>query len=724
LLLLVPLAPAPRARADGPAPPPSGWTFRNHVLPVLTRAGCNSGACHGAAAGKGGLRLTLRGYAPEVDYDVLTRQAAGRRVDRNRPAESLMLLKAAGALDHGGGLRLVEGSDDYRVVAEWIAAGAPGPREDDPRLVSLAADPPALTLAVGEARPIRVQARYGDGRVEDVTRWAKYSSTDENVVKADDDGRLTVVGPGEGHVAVWFNNLVQLVTITSPYPDRPPPAVFAKAPRRNRIDELNLAKLESLGIPPSPDAGDAAFLRRASLDVTGTLPPADIARAFLADPDPDRRERLIERLLASPEYNDYWTYKWSDLLLVSTRRLPAPAMGAFSRWLRRAVEENWPWDRIAREVLTARGSTLRNGAGNYFVLHRDPIDLAESTSVAFLGLSLTCARCHNHPLEKWTQDQYYELANLFSRVALKDGPRAGEVFVTPAVSGDVLHPRRGVAMPPRPLDGTALDLDDRGDRRAAFAAWLADPANPYFDRAIVTRVWKNFFGRGLIDPEDDLRATNPPSDAALLDWLVADFRAGGRDLKRLMRTILRSATYARSAEPLPGNAADRKFLSHAVPRRLAAEVMLDAIARVTGVPGAFAGYPAGWRSLQLPDSNVASPFLDAFGRPLREATCSCERSNDPSMAQALHLANGGTLNDALRSDEGAIARAMVDGLDDDAILDALFLAALTRAPTDPERARLKAALAAVPAGDAPARRQAVEDLYWAVLTSPEFLFNH
>lgn len=706
------------------------WSFKNHVLPVLTRAGCNSGACHGAAAGKNGLRLTLRGYGPEVDYDVLTRQALARRISKTAPEESLFLLKPTGAVEHGGGVRIAPGSPEYRVLAEWIGAGMPRPRDDDPSITKVVAFPDAATLAPGASQQVLVQATYSDGRVEDVTRWAKFGTTDETVAKVDDAGRLKVEGHGEAAVTVWFSSLVARVTVTSPFANPEAEALVAAAPRINPIDERNLQKLRSLNLPPSPDAGDAAFLRRATLDATGTLPTAEQVSAFLADPAPDRRKALVERLLASPEYVDYWAYKWSDLLLVSSKKLPPPAMWSFYNFVRKSVADNLPWDQFARRVVTARGSTLRDGAANYFVLHRDPIDLTESASMAFLGMSLTCARCHNHPMEKWTQDQYYGMANLFARVKLKDGTGAGDVVVIAEGEGDIRHPRKGTVMAPQPLDDRPLPVEARGDRREAFADWLARPENPYFSRAIVNRVWRNFFGRGLIDPEDDLRATNPASDEALLDWLTADFRAHQFDVKHLIRTIMSSAAYARSSDPLPANAADAKFLSHYPVRRLPAEVLLDAIARVTEVPTPFGGYPAGWRSLQLPDVQVANTFLSAFGRPDRVSTCSCERSAEPSVSQALHLANGTTLNDKLRADDGAIAKAVASKATDAEVIDRLYLAALGRPPREAERTRLVAILTEAVAGEADpkaaevARRQAIEDLYWSTLTSKEFLFNH
>ena len=702
------------------------YSFDDHVLPVLTRAGCNSGACHGSAAGKGGFRLTLRGYGPEVDYDVMSRQALGRRIVKTAPAESLLLLKPTGAIPHGGGVRFEAGSPDYLVLAEWIGAGMPRPSGS--KLVRVESSPAAATLRPGDVQPILVRATYADGRTADVTRWAKFGSTDESVARVDERGNARIEGRGEATATVWFSSLVATTTLTAPA-DAPPAAeVYAQAPRHNPIDDRNLDKLRTLGIPPAPPADDATFLRRATLDATGTLPTIEALDAFLADADPGKRAKLVDRLLRTPEYVDYWAYKWSDLFLVSSKKLPAPAMWAFSRFLRESVASNLPWDKLARRIVTARGSTLEDGAANYFALHRDPIDLTESSSMAFLGMSLTCARCHNHPMEKWTQDQYYAMANLFGRVTLKDGDGGpGDIVVANAPTGEVIHPRKGTAMAPRPLDGPALANGPEVDRREALADWLARPDNPYFARAIVNRVWRNFFGRGLIDPEDDLRATNPPSDVPLMDWLVADFLAHKYDVKHLIRTIMTSAVYARSSTPTPGDASDPRFLARYPAKRLPAEVLLDAIARVADAPTPFAGYPAGWRSLQLPDVQVANTFLASFGRPERAATCSCERSAEPSVTQALHLANGDTINQKLRDDKGIVARLAASEADDGAVIDSLFKSALSRLPTAAESSRRRSILAEATAGQADpklARRQAIEDLYWATLTGKEFLFNH
>jgi hypothetical protein len=705
-------------------------SFRNEVQPVLTKFGCNSGACHGAAAGKNGFRLSLRAYAPEVDFSVISRQSLGRRVVKTAPEQSLILLKPTGAIEHAGGIRFGVDSLEYRVIAEWIAGGMPAPSAADPEVQSLKVYPPAVQLAPGQSQQILVQAVDSNGRIEDVTHWSKFASTDDSVATIDDSGKLKVTGQGEAAVSVWFSSHVATMTVTSPYKNVIDPQLFAKAPRNNPIDDHNLKKLALLHIPPSPDAGDRAFIRRAYLDTTGTLPPAEAVEPFVNDPNPNKRAKLIDQLLDSPEYVDYWSYKWCDLFLVSSAKLSVPSMWTFYRFVRENVKRNTPWHQIARSIITAQGSTHANGAANFFVLHRDPTDLTESVSMAFLGLSMTCARCHNHPLEKWTQDQYYELANLFGRVELKDGRDKGEEIVATALQGEINHPRRGTPLAPRPLDAPPVAAEDPRDRRVILADWFAQPDNPYFAKAVVNRVWNNFLGRGLIHPDDDLRASNPPSDGPLLDWLVADFQAHGDDLKHLMRTILNSATYARSSTPVPGNESDTRFLSHYRVKRLPAEVLLDGFSRVTEVPSTFPGYPAGWRSLQLPDNKVASDFLDNFGRPARINTCSCERSEEPSIIQAIHLSNGTTINEKLRSDQSIVARAIARGDRDEVIIDRLFLSALARHPGADESNRILKALSIATAeiskpDDVKAtRRQSIEDLYWAVLTSREFLFNH
>jgi hypothetical protein len=711
---------------------PFAPSFRNHVIPLMTKIGCNSGACHGALAGKGGMKLSLRGYDPAADHFVLTRQVLGRRVDPVEPARSLVLLKPTLTIQHGGGQKIEVGSADFQVLADWIAAGAAGPREEDVRLQRIEAFPPAIRVQPKDALQVVVRAWYSDGHAEDVTRWAKYNSTEDTVATVDADGRVRAAGYGETAITVWYANQVAACRVVSPLPNTLDPKVFAAAERHNVIDELVLRKLQELRIPPSPLCTDEEFIRRVYLDAAGILPTPDEVRRFLADPAPDRRARLIDALLERPEFVDYWAYKWSDLLLLSTRKLSQPSMWAFYQFIRQSVADNKPWDRFARDILTASGSTLRHGAASYFVLHKDVSELTEATAVTFLGMSVTCCRCHNHPLEKWTQDQYWSLANLFSRVAIKEGERSGELTVHSTLQGEALHLRRGVPMPPTPLDGKPLALDSPQDRRHYFADWLTSPDNPYFARALVNRVWRNFLGRGLVEAEDDLRQTNPPTNAELLDSLARDFTAHGYDVKRLIRTILNSATYQRSSRHLTGNAADDRFYSHYLVRRLSAEVILDAYAAVTGVPGDFAIYfdekpvfhfPRGTRAMQLPDVKVLSPFLDSFGRPERMQTCSCERGQDSSVTQALHLNNGKTLNDKLRARDSRVARWLEEKVGDEAAVRRVFTLALCRAPTAGELHKFTSLMAEAGKDRTASRQEVLEDLFWAVLTSREFLFN-
>ena len=715
---------------------PFDWSFRNHVIPVLTKIGCNSGACHGALAGKGGFKLSLRGYAPDSDHFVLTRQAGGRRINTQEPAKSLMLLKPTLAISHGGGLKVEVGSPDYQLVADWIASGAPGPKAGDVRIQRLEVFPSEAVLKPKETMQVIVRAWYSDGHAEDVTRWSKFSSTEDLVAAVDENGLVKVSGHGEAAITVWYSNLVAVSLISSPFPNAVAAKTFADSPRHNAIDDLVLKKLSALRIPPSPLCTDREFVRRAYLDAAGILPTPREVKKFLADPAPDKRSKLIEGLLQRSEFVDYWAYKWSDLLLISSRKLPLPAMRSFYQFVRQSVADNKPWDQFAREIITARGGNLHNGPANYFVLHKDVSDLTETTAITFLGMSVTCCRCHNHPLEKWTQDQYWSLANLFSRVALKNGER-GEIVVLSQPDGDVLHPRRGLAMPPTPLDYKPLSSDHLIDRRHYFADWLTAKDNPYFARALVNRVWRNFLGRGLVEAEDDLRQTNPPTNPELLDALAKDFIKNGYNVKYLIKIIMNSATYQRSSVPNAENRADDRFYSHYIVRRLPAEVILDAYAQVTGVPTAFTkiqvgssggdaptgDYPLGTRALQLPDTQLVSQFLDAFGRPERGQTCSCERQQDSSVTQALHLNNGQTLNDRLRDKKSRVEEWLKNKAGDKEAIERIFVLALSRQPTDAEHKRFSALMAEAARDPQTTRREILEDLFWSVLTGKEFLFN-
>lgn len=709
---------------------PFTWSFRNHVIPVLTKAGCNQGACHGALAGKGGFKLTLRGYDPEVDYDTLTRQAVARRVSLAEPSSSLMLLKPTMGVPHMGGKRFAPDSLEYRIIAEWIAAGTPPPAAADPEVKTLEVFPARATLKPGSAQQFVVHARYSDGTVSDVTRWVKFTSNNEGVATVDDFGRVKMNGHGEAAITLWYNSRVLYARVTAPFENKVEPAAYSSFRRGNFIDDHVLAKLKGLNIAPSGPASDSSFIRRAYLDAAGILPSVEDVENFLANRSPDKRARLIDSLLERDEFTDYWAYKWSDLLLVSSRKLRSPAMWAFYNWIRDGVKENKPWDRFAREIFTGTGSNRRNGALNYFVLHKDPIQLSENVTQAFLGQRLTCARCHNHPLEKWTQSQYYQFANLFARVGVKNGSDPAEQIIFAKVAGDVNHPRLLKPLAPTPLDGVPLPLDSAADRRAHFAQWLTDPANPYFARSIVNRVWGNFMGRGLVDPIDDVRATNPASNEELLAALSKDFSVNGYDMKRLIRLIMNSGTYQLNSEANATNANDNIYYSKYIVKRLPAEVLLDAMSQVTGVATSFGGYPAGTRAMQLPDTQVASQFLTSFGRPNRVICDAGERSIDPSIAQALHVINGDTLNKKLSAADGYLSLLVRLGLSDARIVEHLFLSAFSRYPNEDEKRDLVAAIdkTRLKSGTQEAlrdsRQQVLEDMAWSLLTSKEFLFNH
>ena len=713
-------------------------SFRHDVLPVLSKAGCNGGGCHGALAGKGGFRLSLNAYDPATDHYNITRENRGRRIEFAAPASSLFVTKPTAAVRHKGGKVLHENSEAYRILTHWIQQGAPGPSDGDPTIEHVEMSPTLSQLKKGQAQQLTVRAFFSDGTERDVTRWARFASTDATVAEVNEaTGLAMVIGHGEGAVTAWYSGQIALARITSPWPSVIPDEVYSQTPRRNVIDDAVLGQLRRLNLKPSPRSSDSEFIRRVHLDVVGMLPTPEVIRAFFADPSETKRDALIESLLAQPEFVDYWTYRLSDLFLISGRKLRPDALKSYYQWLRGEMETGTPWDQIVRQVISARGDTMKNGATNFYSVHQDPETMAENVSQAFMSLSINCAKCHNHPLEKWTNDQYYSFANLFARVRAKgwggdarSGNGARTLFI--ANRGDLIQPRTGKPQPPAPLDGQAIESDSPEDRREALAEWLTAPENPYFTRSIVNRVWANFFGRGIVEPVDDLRVSNPASNEPLLEAISANLVENRYDLKALMRLILQSETYQRTSAPLPENMGDQKYYSRYYPRRLMAEVLQDAITSVTRISpkydkitladGSTQGtnfYRDGTRALQLFDSSVTSYFLKTFGRNEREITCECERSNKPSMVQVLHLSNGDTLNSNLRSEQSCV-NVMIPQSDEE-IIEETYLLCLSRPPSDGERKRLIAMFDSTPE---PERRAAIEDLFWALMTSREFLFQH
>ncbi len=713
--------------------------FGNQIEAIFSRHGCNMGACHGALAGKGGFRLSLRGYDPAADYHQITRADHGRRIDWAEPSLSLLLAKASGAVPHQGGLRLPPDSRDYQRLAQWIAAGAPPSAREEPKVEALEVWPPSFEGLPSTEQSLVVRARYSDGRMEDVTHWAKFSATDEAVAKVDPHGRVAIVGPGVGSVVVWFASRIVLAEVMVPYANKPPESLLAEFPITNPIDQAVMEQWRALNLAPSPRCSDEQFLRRAYLDTIGRIPEPQEVVAFLEDPGADKRSKLIEQLLERPEFVDYWSYLWSDLLMLNGNLLRPEPIQAYYGWIRKHVAANTPWDSMVREILTAQGESVTQGATNFYALHQDPESMTENACQAFLGLSIGCAKCHNHPLEKWTNDQYYGMANLFARVRAKgwggDGRDGdGKRTVVVLEQGDVIQPSKGKPQPPAPLDAPPIDPDSPADRRVALADWMVSQENPYFTKAIVNRVWANFFGIGIIQPVDDLRASNPPSNPKLIAALEQHLIDHRYDLKSLMRLILESETYQRASEATVYNEQDRKQFTRYYPRRLMAEVLLDAICQVTGVPQEFKeiefsgadrkptdAYPKGTRAIQLHDSAVRSTFLKTFGRHQRRITCDCERSNEPSVIQVLHLNNGETLNEKLGQTGSVVDLALAElAGNPEGMVRKAFLQTLSRQPTEAELRELVSELTQVPQEE---QRQAVEDFYWSLMSSREFLYH-
>ncbi len=766
---------------------PRDISFNQQVIPLLTRFGCNQGSCHGKGVGQNGFRLSLRGYAPEWDHDWITREFMGRRIDRLNPAASLLLRKPAAQAPHEGGRALPAGGPGYETLRAWIAADAPGPAKDESPVVKLELLGGERKLAIGQTQPLLVRAHMADGGVRDVTWLSQFFSNEPSVVSVGEDGLVTGVGQGEGVVRVHFLEHVAVAGFRLPRPQAPPAALYAK--RLNVVDEHVFEKLKSLGIPPSGDCDDAVFLRRASLDATGTLPTPQRVREFMADARPDKRARLIDELLASPEYVDFWTQQFSDLLQNRKERdhdvRGAKGVRAMHGWLRRLIAENRPWDQITRQVLTASGDTDASPQIGYFVVtvgesgRAEESEVAASVAQAFLGTRIGCAKCHNHPLEKYTQDDYYHFAAFFSRMSFKrQEPGKGATTLTSfsreeeehrkritemeskleaekkAAEGKsgkeaeqatkkvadrtreldearkrlaefrykppaVRQPRTGRMMAAQPLDRKSIRFEGGGDPRQALADWITDPANDSFSGNMVNRLWRHYMGVGLVEPVDDLRASNPPTNRELYDALRSEFVAGRYDLKRIMRLIMNSRAYQLSSATVPGNEQDRRWHSHYFARRMGAEPMLDAISQASGVPDKFAGYPVGTRAIQLPDPSVGSYFLGLFGRSDRVTACACERNGEVTLPQLLHLQNGSWIKEKLEAPEGRLAALLKAGGAPEKMVQEICLATVGRMPRPAELDAVKRALQAGDKVD-----EVMIDLYWALLNSREFVFNH
>lgn len=698
--------------------------FVSEVLPALTKAGCNMGACHGTPTGKNGFRLSLRGYDPALDITTLARESGGRRTDPMAPDASLILLKGTGRVPHEGGPRLKPGGDLYTILRDWVAEGA---RPDPPqaaRLVGLVVTPPARTLdAPAREQQLVVRARFADGSNRDVTRFARFGTTDAAVADVDEGGRVVKVARGEATILVSFEHLVATVRIQ--FQEPVPGLVWVDPPENNVIDRHVFAKLKRLRIPPSELSDDVEFCRRTYLDATGLIPSPEEVVAFLEDARPDKRARLIDDLLERPEYVDFWTLKWADRLGCNRRFVGVKGAIGFHRWIRDQVAANVPLDRFVREIVTAKGPNFTHPPASFYRRVRTPEDAVETVSQLFMGVRLGCAKCHNHVAERWTQDDYYSMAAFFSQVAYKNGPQTfaqynkeETVYLRP--DAEVRQPRTGAVMPPKPLGGDPAVVRQDGDRREALADWLLSPTNPFFAKAAVNRIWYHLMGRGIVEPVDDFRESNPPASAELLQALADDLVAHGFDGKRTARLILNSRVYQLSSRPNRFNEADRRYFSHATVRTLSAEQLLDSSCRATGVPEPLFNLPEGSRAAQVPDGELVHPFLKDFGQPARAEACECERGTTSTLEQALQLVGGRTLHKKVIAPDNRIGALLKSGVDDATLVDQLFLATLSRHPDPSERSLAVAELTA----RAHERRRAAEDLLWTLLNHPEFLLQH
>ncbi len=696
---------------------PLARSFAGDVLPVLTKIGCNGGSCHGALNGQNGFKLSLFGYEPGEDYEMIVHKHEGRRVNLAEPEKSLLLLKPTFQTAHSGGQVLKKDSADYNTLLEWIRAGAPRIEAQERRMVALRVTPAVGVLRGKNARArVLVTARYSDGTEGDVTRLVKFSSNNDAIAAIGSDGVVTALRGGETAIMVRAPGLAAATKIGVVLEKRAVPEIRAD----NFIDRHVSAKLKSLEIPPSAPADDATFLRRAYLDIIGITPTSEEARAFLADRDPEKRRKLVDALLERPEYADFWSLYWGDHLSNTKQLLYNKGPYTFTRWLTDAFRANIPYDHFARKLLTSSGGMYDAPATSYYPLMKKELDLAAITSQLFLGVSIECARCHNHPLEKWTRDDFNGMAAFFSQVRYKSGtgPRNNERILYVDFKRQFVHPDTKQSNWPKPLDGPQIAVTEEWtDRRELLADWLTSPQNPFFAKAIVNRMWRNFMGRGLVEPVDDFRATNPPTNEPLLDELARDFVEHRYDLHHLIRRITSSQAYQLSSTPLEGNRDDTMAYSRYYPRRLTAEQLLDSIAQATGVPEKFRSLYPGTRASQLPEPEIESYFLEVFDRPSRQLVC--ERKSTTTLNQALHLISGDTIHKKIADPKGVLAKMLDAGRAPAAVIEELYLRTLTRYPGASERQMAETAMAR--AGD---RRQGLEDVFWALLNSKEFLYNH
>ncbi len=702
---------------------PAPVSFETQIMPILSKTGCNGGGCHGKAEGKNGFKLSIFGFDPDADHESLMKETRGRRIFPASPDSSLMLLKATGKIAHGGGRRMTTDSLHYQRLRRWIAEGAVGPATNPgSEIQAIEVEPRDQILTFDTVQQLRVTAIHADGKKRCVTLDAQYDSNAPTVAKVDPRGTIRAAEvPGQASILVRYLDHVTVCRVTIPRTGAP----FPRPPETNFVDRLAWDHLTRLGIAPSDVADDATFLRRVHLDTIGTLPTAAEARAFLTDKRPNKRRLLVDHLLNRSEYADYWAMKWSDLLRIDRDAITPAGSVAVTRWLRKQFADNRPYDEFVREIVTARGGIADVGPAAIYKSIVTPEDLSRSFSQLFLGIRIQCAQCHHHPSDKWGQEDYYALAGFFTGIGRKATAGGGEVIF--AQKGTELpHPRTKKPVPAKALGAPPVDLTKIPDRRVVLARWMTTPDNPTFSRALANRLWSHYFGRGLVEPLDDLRATNPATNEPLLDALAKDLRDKKYDIKAFTRTLLNSRLYQLGSPAQISAKGGDKFIpdeqnfSHAQPRSIPAEVLLDAISQASGVPEKFNGWPEGYRAIQIWDNRMPSYFFRIFGRPVRATVCECERSNEPSIAQALHLMNSEEITNKLRARQGVVRRLANSKMTPTEIIDELYLSTLSRFPSEAER-RVMLRVFTEAEGD---RQAAVEDVLWALLNTRSFVYNH
>ncbi len=711
----------PILMAAAAVPAFSAVTWVKDVQPIMSKAGCTSGPCHGSAKGKNGFKLSLRGYDAEFDYRAVVNDLSGRRINRVEPEQSLVLLKPTQQLPHGGGVRFEPDSVFYKTILQWLREGAVFGDPVSAQVTKLDVEPAEIfEEKPGPTPQLKVTAHYADGSARDVTTLAQYNSSVTSVAEAAEPGTVKTLRKGESAVLVRYEGQLRVINVTAL--SEKPNFAWKPVPEYNFVDKYVDAKLKRLHVLPSEMASDAEFLRRVSLDLIGLPPTPEETRAFLADKTDSRkkREAMVDKLMARPEFVNHWAVKWGDLLQVNRTKLGDKGMWAFRDWIRESLAENRPYDKMVRELVTARGSTFQNPPANFLRFTKEPKVAMETTTQLFMGVRMVCAQCHDHPFEKWTQNQYYSLAAFFGNVGLKPGMDSEEEIVyDKREDTEIHHPKDGRVMPAKFL----FEVDNFAPReqqlRDSLADWLTARDNPLFAKAMANRMWSYFFGHGIIDPVDDIRASNPPINEPLLDALTKDFLESKYDLRHLIKTIVNSRAYQLSFKPNEWNSEDELNFSHFLARRLAAEQLFDAVNVATGVESHFKGVPDEAKAQDFPDPHVGQGgFLDVFGRPERQTSCECERRSDVSLVQALNLLNGSMIADAIANPEGRIAKLILAGKTDKQIVEELYLAALSRPPSGTELDLGQTYLA-----KGGSRTERAQDLLWALLNSNGFLFN-